>query len=341
MWDLVKGVTCFILAAAAGSASLYMNVTFGLTIGAGMALVFGLSDCVKIIVPLMSSTVGGWTIKRRLAWTVAAVISVIAATSYLLEMQATNLLQSQARDAMISETRSEIKEMRGELSLISEPLSAATLRKLEKEKRDAADREAARGSCGPICERLNGEANKFLERIGVANRRDHLEAQIAKAREKADSVPVKATGASNVLAHLTGLEQAQVATWTSIIAAVLAIVMTEIVAMFSSDAGSILRQWWKKRKGKSRPMTVASTAQVDKLDKTSKMTRERALLAVQTMIWSAPGRILIMSQRSLAEHLGVSPSTLHDWLKKDWLVNGKLKAEGNGTSMKLTTAEAA
>ena len=71
------------------------------------------------------------------------------------------------------------------------------------------------------------------------------------------------------------------------------------------------------------------------------MTKDRALVAVQTMIWSAPGKVLIMSQRALAEHLGVSPSTLHDWLKKDWLVTGKLQAEGNGTAMKLTTAKAA
>jgi hypothetical protein len=342
MWNLVKGVTCLILATAAGSASLYMNVTFGLTIGAGMALVFGLADCVKIIVPVMSAALGGWTMKRRLAWMTAVIMSIIAATSYLLEMQTTRLLESQMRTAMVADARSEIERMRKELSLISETSGMAALTKLEKEKRDAADREAKRGGCGSNCETLIGEADKLLERLGMAKRRDHLEARIAAAGQKADAVPVNAVGASNSLAALTGADQAQVAIWTGMIAAFLAIVLTEIVAMFSSDAGTLLARWWKDRKGKTRPKTNAPvlTDPIDKPEPAGKMTKDRALLTVQMMIWNSPGKVLVISRRALADHLDVSPSTFHDWFQ-DWLAQGKVKAEGNGASTKLTAAEAA
>ena len=342
MWNLVKGVTCLILAIAAGSASLYMNVTFGLTVGAGMALVFGLADCVKIIVPVMSAALGGWTMKRRLAWITAAMMSIISASSYLLEMQATRLIESQAHTATIADTRSEIERMRKELSLISELSGVAALTKLEKEKRDAATREAGRGFCGPICEGLQGEADQLTERLGMAKRRDHLENRIAEASKKADAIPAKAVGASNSLAALTGLPQAQVATWLGMLAAILAITLTEIVAMFSSDAGLILASWWKSRKGKTRPRTIASvfTDPITKPEPTGKMTKDRALLAFQMIIWNSPGKMLIMSrngmsQRALAERLGVAPSTFHEWYN-DWLAKGKVKAERNGTSIRLT-----
>jgi hypothetical protein len=143
------------------------------------------------------------------------------------------------------------------LSLISEPLSVAALEKLEKEKRDAVDREAGRGHCGPKCEGLIGEADKLLERLGQAKRREHLEAQLAATVQTVDATPVTALGSADTLAALTGGDKAGIAQHEAIVKAILMLMILEIIAMFSGDAGNLFARTYRARKAADQQQTEA------------------------------------------------------------------------------------
>jgi hypothetical protein len=65
------GTAFGILALAAGGISLGMNVTFGLQAGIVTAAIFGLSDCAKMILPVVTAALG-WNTRRRIAWIVAS-----------------------------------------------------------------------------------------------------------------------------------------------------------------------------------------------------------------------------------------------------------------------------
>jgi hypothetical protein len=145
------GALFALLALAAGAISLSLNITFGLQTSVVAALVFTLSDCAKIMLPMVSAALGRWDLRRRMAWGVAVAISVTAALSSLLESEAQRLKDSEAASHLARDARAGIDRTRRDLAAIKEPLSAAALRSLLKEARDKADREAGRGGCGPRC----------------------------------------------------------------------------------------------------------------------------------------------------------------------------------------------
>jgi hypothetical protein len=236
------------LATVAGGISLSMNMAFGMKTGLVMAAIFGLSDGAKIILPMADAALGGSSAKRRLAYWTAVLISVLAATSYLLETQATRLIQSEKASETATSARTDAERIRGELSSISETLSVTALEKLEKEKRDAATREAGRGSCGPKCEGLIGEADVLLERLGQAKRREPLEAQLASVVEAVQAAPAEALGSADTIAALTGGDKSEIAQHEAIVKAILMLMILEIIAMFSGDAGNLFVRTWKGRK---------------------------------------------------------------------------------------------
>jgi hypothetical protein len=237
-----------LLAIAAGGISLCMNVAFGLKTGLVMAAIFALSDGAKILLPMIDAAFGRSSVKRRLAYLTAVAISVLAATSYLLETQATRLLQSQRVTAEISDARIDAERLRRELTLITEPLGVVALEKLEKEKRNAADREADRGGCKSICEGLKTEADVFLERLGMAKRRKLLEAKLNETTQAVQAKPVEALGGADIIAALTGGNKVKIAQHEAIMKAILMLVILEIIAMFSGDAGNLFIRTYRDRK---------------------------------------------------------------------------------------------
>jgi hypothetical protein len=123
------GVTFGILALAAGGISLGMNVTFGLQAGIVTAAIFGLSDCAKMILPVVTAALG-WNTRRRIAWIVAVIISVAAAVSYLLESEASRLIQSQHAETAQEGAQADMRRVRRELATITETGSVAALEAL-------------------------------------------------------------------------------------------------------------------------------------------------------------------------------------------------------------------
>lgn len=253
----VLAVILGVLALAAGGISLSMNVAFGLKTGLVMAAIFALSDGAKIILPMIDAALGGSTLKRSLTYWTAVAISVLAATSYLLETQASRLLHAEKATEAASDARADAERIRGELALISEPLGVSALEKLEKAKREAADREAGRGYCGPKCEGLKTEADALLERLGQAKRRADLEAQLAATVQTVEATPAEALGSADTLAALTGGDKAEIAQQEAIVKAILMLAILELIAMFSGDAGNLFMRTWRARQAARRQVTEA------------------------------------------------------------------------------------
>jgi hypothetical protein len=241
---LILGTLAFL----AGGISLKMNADFGMKSGLIMAAIFIVSDCAKIILPMVAAAMPGPAIKRRLAYGVAVAISLIAATSYLLETQATRLLQSQAHDAAIADARIDAARLRQELAGITETLNVAALEKLAANRKAAADREAERGHCGPKCEGLKTEHDTLIERAGQARRRDRLESELAALTATIKDAPAEAVGASATLAGLTGGDADQIATQEALIKAIAMLIILELLATFSGEAGNLFISTWKSRR---------------------------------------------------------------------------------------------
>jgi hypothetical protein len=210
------GALFALLALFAGAISLSLNIAFGLQTSVVAALVFALSDCAKIMLPMVSAALGRWDLRRRMAWGVAVAISVTAALSSLLQSEAQRLKDSEAASHLAQDARAGIDSARQDLAAIKEPLSATALRSLLKEARTRADREASRGGCGPRCEATRAEAAQLAVRLGMAERREALQAQLAGARKTAKANPEEAHGATDTLAALTGGDKTRIATLTSI-----------------------------------------------------------------------------------------------------------------------------
>ncbi len=253
----VLAIILGLLAIAAGGISLGMNVAFGLKTGLVMAAIFALSDCAKIILPMIDAAIGGSSAKRRLAKYVAVAISLIAATSYLLETQATRLIQSQVRTAAIADARTDVDRLRAELSTISEKRSPEAIN-AEIEAHKQHKRWASTIECTDATvqeSRLYCRAyNQLKADLATAERRNQLEARLAGLKAAITDVPEEALGASNTLAGLTGGDVDQIATHEALVKAILMLIILEIIAMFSGDAGSLFVRTYQMRKAHRQPV---------------------------------------------------------------------------------------
>jgi hypothetical protein len=254
------GALFALLALAAGAISLSLNIAFGLQTSVVAALVFTLSDCAKIMLPMVSAALGRWDLRRRMAWGVAIVISVTAALSSLLESEAQRLKDSEAASHLAQDARAGIDQARQDLAAIQEPLSAAALRSLLDDARARADREAGRGGCGPKCEAAKAEAAQLVARLGMAERREALQAQLAHAKSAARTNPEKALGATDTLAALTGGDRTRIATLTSIAISIAMLIILELLATFSGDAAAVLRRAWRARSVHAAPTQSEKSA---------------------------------------------------------------------------------
>src|SRR5690606_8504834 len=126
----------------------------GLKSGLVMAAIFIGSDSAKIVLPMVAPAIENPLIKGKikLAYIVAVGLSLMAATAYLLETQATRLLQNQARETAVADARADAGRLRAELNGITEASSVSALEKLEAAKDAAAKAEAANGGCLAKCQ---------------------------------------------------------------------------------------------------------------------------------------------------------------------------------------------
>jgi hypothetical protein len=154
------GILFVLLALSAGMISLVINISFGLQTSMIAAAVFGLSDGAKILLPMAAAALGGWNMRRRMAWLVAVIISVAAALSSLLEDEAGRIQASKMAADATSSAHAVEANARQELAGIREVLPAAVLQRLADEAGAEAAREETSGGCGERCR---------TQKAGVAN----------------------------------------------------------------------------------------------------------------------------------------------------------------------------
>jgi hypothetical protein len=194
---------------------------------------------------------------------VAVVISVAAALSSVLESEAQRLKDSEAASHLAHDARAGIDRARQDLAAIKEPLSATALRSLLDEARARADREAGRGGCGPRCEAARAEAAQLVARLGMAERRKALQAQLADAKSAAKINPETALGATDSLAALTGGDRTRIATLISIAISIAMLIILELLATFSGDGAAVLRRAWSARPVHAAPPQSEKPAPAD------------------------------------------------------------------------------
>jgi hypothetical protein len=240
-----------------------MNLRFGAQFSAETAQIFAVSDIAKIILPVMAAYIG-WTTRQRIAWAVAIVISITAALSSLLQDQAQTMKDNQAISTTIESAQKAADRARRDLQAISETMSASALQDLVTAKKEAAAREADRGFCGPKCEGLKAEHAEMLARLGQAQHRDKLQAQLDEATAAIKTTPEKANGANDHLATFTGGDKALIASIVSALVSIAQLVILEFLATFSGDAGGTIRNAinaMRRNRTATRPQRDATPAQ--------------------------------------------------------------------------------
>lgn len=235
------GIILGIAAGVAGAISLGMNWTFGLQFGGWCAVIFGVSDCVKIALPVIAAALGAWDAKRRSAYVVALAISLVAAASSLLQGQAQVIRDRAAAEQTTKTAHAEIGRISVRLANITETMSPATLRALAADENAKADREAGRGGCGKVCESYRATATAYVERMGQAEARAKLQEQLAAAKATIAATPDRAIGPADSLAAVTGGDRLQIATAFSIAVSIAQLIILELIAAFSGDAGLLIR----------------------------------------------------------------------------------------------------
>lgn len=146
-----SGVSLLAVALTAGALSLAVNVVAGLSVALPVAVMFGLSDVGKVLVPVVCQAIG-WNRHLRTTYWLAATVSVICALIATADMFGLRLasIDNAAKGANL--TGQQITELRASL---------ASVRKM-------ASDEAQRGGCGPKCKALNDRADKLETSLSAA-----------------------------------------------------------------------------------------------------------------------------------------------------------------------------
>jgi hypothetical protein len=100
-----------------------------------------------------------------------------------------------------------------------------------------------------------------MTRLGIAERREALQAQLEESRYAAKASPETAFGASDTLASLIGGDKARIATIISIAVSITMLMSLELLATFSGDGAAILRKTWLARSVRHAP-TQSGTPEV-------------------------------------------------------------------------------
>lgn len=206
----------------------------------GRTVFFAMSDFAKILLPIIAAYIG-WKKSHRVAWFFAIAISITAALSSLLQDYAQSMKDGQAVTRTIESAQKTAERARRELQAIDEGLTMKALQALADAKKAAANREAERGGCGQNCEALQAEHAALIARLGKAQRRDELQAKLDQANATIAATPEKANGPSDHLATLTGGDKVMIASIFSIVISIAQLVILELLAAFSGDAGATIR----------------------------------------------------------------------------------------------------
>lgn len=355
-----SGASTLLGLSVAGSAtSLYLNWTFGWEIGVVPAVGFAIADIGYFVLSVMKQPLRDYSGLRQIGRAVFMTMSLIAASSHLAQEFEQRQKNVEAVSAKVTTAKLNEKAARAELAGISESGDRLALQAEYDELKAKADREENRGGCLKKCEAAKDAARLLLPRIGAAKRRDELSASLTRASQTVAETPEKVFGGAATLAKLSGVSEAEIASYTYLASMGLIILALLIASAFSGAAAEKLAECFEQRKAAKAAIAVSRAtatrgtapalpaapiqeipAQPEAFSASRpKSVEEEMLLTVQMMVFHAPDQQLRTSIRELAKHLKVARATLQDWMMK-WRDEGKISyhSRGNETIFQLPLA---
>jgi hypothetical protein len=209
-----------ILALAVLAGDLVMSAMFGWSLGFMMALIMGAASLASGILLIFAAyhwarNVRPLAIVLAVAWLPAFAVNVWSNIGVATAVRMADVQQARAQKAVYQDRRDGLASAKATLKVAEDNLrdleaahawagtvKATGLRDKLTELQAAADREAARGGCGPRCESIKREIMATQEQIGIAEQRADLTQRIAAAQK------VVASFADKVAATDSGISSA-------------------------------------------------------------------------------------------------------------------------------------
>ena len=114
------GVTLLTVAIVAGATGLVLNVRHGLEAGLAPAVVYGLADIGKIVIPMVAVWIG-WSRHMKLTAAVCVATSIWCATQTWLDVDARKSAAGEAQAATWAGAKADAERIRAELGTIAKP----------------------------------------------------------------------------------------------------------------------------------------------------------------------------------------------------------------------------
>jgi hypothetical protein len=330
---------------AVGSISLTINFKFGLQASLLAACIFAVADISKLSIPFMGEMFGwnfGFGRKFNMtAYGACLVTSITCAGFHLIQDRAQERIDIERQESTLAGASADQGAARRDLAAITEAGAVEALdAQLTSAKALTADAEKAAKEAGITCAQrktcvgATAARDKLVERLGLAKRRDELQAALKTAKSEASTVAPKALGPADDIAALTGASKTAAAIGVSLFLTLLQLFVLEVLAPFSGVAAMIFGNAIERRKAANvaaSPMRAAKSAPATIEPRTLK---EKALLKLQLMCWNAPGGVLITSRSALfqafqADGLAIKRTAFYDWCK-EWQTGGEIEVKDNG-----------
>lgn len=241
-----SGISLMLVALTATGLSLAINVSYGLKVNTATGVIFGLSDVALAIIPPVAVALG-WSRHLRVAFLICAFVSVWTAANFMAEGQWTRFASIEHKADQRDDLKERVASLKNDLARIEEQGTVKSLAERVEIKAAQAKREGNRGYCGPKCEKLKTQEAQLRARLGLAQRRDALSADLAAARKKLASA--KPPGLSQ------GKEIRMVVTVT------IAIILLEVLRHLNGLASRMIRLAMRKpRQRKPKAEAAEPTA---------------------------------------------------------------------------------
>jgi hypothetical protein len=330
---------------AVGSISLTINFKFGLQASLLAACIFAVADIAKLAFPFMGEMFGwnfGFGRKYNMtAYGVCLVTSITCAGFHLIQDRAQERIDIERQESTLAGVSADQGAARRDLAAITEASTVEALdAQLASAKTLTAEAEKAARDAGITCAQrtkcvaATAARDKLVERLGLAKRRDKLQASLDTAKGEASTVAPKALGPADDIAALTGGSKTAAAIGMSLFLTLLQLFVLEILAPLSGVAAMIFGNAIERRKAANAATSQVRATKSAPAPIEPRTLKEKSLLKLQLMCWNAPGGVLITSRSALfqafqADGLAIKRTAFYDWCK-EWQTAGEIEVKDNG-----------
>lgn len=316
---IAGGSILIFMALVTASVSCFMNVRYGLTIGATAAIPLFLAEVGRFSIPAVAARFG-WNRLFVVAVVLCGTASLFAATNQWLDGDASHLLSANTINAQSDRASAEYRRISAELASIKATGTVADLETLANTYKKQAEDESAGGQG----KRYRAALDKYtatMADLAQARRKDELTATLVTAKaDLAQAKPVVASGFAQVLSAVTGLNQEKIAVALGAIKVAISIALLESLVYLGIPGFRYLVAGLRQEE---LPEVVkTNVVKFKALDK----REDEILQKLVSMILRSEDGTIICSARELARRLEVSNSTFSVWLGR-WVKEGKIKAE--------------